>query len=218
MNVKQIARRLGRIEGYQNKISSLIKEISGFVHSVEKTEKQSVQTTTAEKKAKSGRKGQVNRSQLVRDYFEKHGKDVRPKDVIQALKKDGIEVPSSLVSTIKKNLGISTPKNKVLVKKVEKVEKTEKSSAPLPKIVQEVLLKNKDGLRLKEVMEKVQQSGYNYKGNKPVEQGLYSNVYQTLHNLASKKHHTGFEGNAPVVIHDGSSHMYKLNPEAKRSA
>ena len=138
--------------------------------------------------------------------------------MIQALKKDGIEVPSSLVSTIKKNLGISTPKNKVLVKKVEKVEKTEKSSAPLPKIVQEVLLKNKDGLRLKEVMEKVQQSGYNYKGNKPVEQGLYSNVYQTLHNLASKKHHTGFEGNAPVVIHDGSSHMYKLNPEAKRSA
>lgn len=217
MNVKQIARRLGRIEGYQNKISSLIKEISGFVPSVEKTEKQSVQTTT-EKKARSGRKGQVNRSQLVRDYFEKHGKDVRPKDVIQALKKNGIEVPSSLVSTIKKNLGISTPKNKVLVKKVEKVEKTEKSSAPLPKIVQEVLLKNKDGLRLKEVMEKVQQAGYKYKGNKPVEQGLYSNVYQTLHNLASKKPHAGFEGNEPVVIHDGSSHMYKLNPEAKRSA
>lgn len=213
MNAKQITRRLNRIEDHQGKISSLVKEISGFFSSLGKTETQSVQKESNKVIVEQGSK--VNRSQLVRDYFEKHGKDVRPKDVIEALEKNGIKVHSSLVSTIRKNLVTSTLENKVLVKRVEK---TEKQPVSLPRLVQDLLANNKNGLRLKEVMEKVKQSGYKYKGNKTVEQGLYSNVYQTLHSLATKKSHAGFEGTDPVVIHDGSSHMYKLNPEAKKSA
>jgi hypothetical protein len=49
--------------------------------------------------------GEVNKSELVRSYFKKHGTDVRNKEVIEGIKKEsGIEVAASMVSFIKSKL------------------------------------------------------------------------------------------------------------------
>jgi hypothetical protein len=81
----------------------------------------------------------------------------------------------------------------------------------------DVLSKNKDGLKLGDLANKVEEAGYKYGGEKG-HKGLVQNVYQCLYGLSKEKSHPGFEGTDPVVLHDESSKRYMLNPKAKRSA
>lgn len=46
------------------------------------------------------KKAQVNQSEAIRDYFTKHP-NAKPKEVLEALKADGIEASSALVSNVK---------------------------------------------------------------------------------------------------------------------
>lgn len=226
MTTKQFERNVARIKDYHAKAENLINEIFAS-HKVEvkaaaKKESRIAPKVKSEKteadKPRAGRDGGPNRSELIRAYFKKHGNDARPRDVIEALKKQGVEVAPALVSIIKNKLnGGSTaaPKKKKAVAK--KVSKTTKSGDPLPAVVQSVLEKNKDGLKLNDLTNKVEEFGYQY-GGKKGHDGLKQNVYQCLYGLSKEKHHPGYEGTDPVVLHDETSKRYMLNPNAKRSA
>ena len=181
--------------------------------------------TKAPKARKEGKEG-PNRSQLIRDYFEKHGIDSRPKDVIAALKEQhSIEVAPALVSIIKGKLsgGVKTPKAKKVVKvkavKAKKTTKTRKevseSKLPLPALCERILSSSREGYKLGDLAELVAKAGYEYTGEKG-HKGLVQNVYQALYNLCREKKHPGYEGETAVVIHDEASKRYRLNPKAKK--
>lgn len=218
---KQIERNMEKIKTCHEKTEALIKEIFSLQKKLTltpksvKAVKKAVPTAV---KARAGREGGVNRSQLIRDYFEKHGKDSRPRDVIEALKKSGVEVGAALVSIIKNKLGgkrVAKAEKKVL--KAKKMIAKKGSDLPLPAVCLDVLSKNKDGLKLGDLATKVEEAGYKYGGDKG-HKGLVQNVYQCLYGLSKEKHHPGFEGTDPVVLHDETSKRYTLNPNAKRSA
>ena len=224
---KQIERNVERIKSLHAKTETLIKEIFSLQKKMVSTPNASkvkvAGMTKPEKagKARAGRGGGVNKSELIRAYFEKHGKDSRPRDVIEYLGKDGVEVGAALVSIIKTKLG-AAPSKKVSLKTKEStaVAKSKKSSGsdlPLPAVCLEVLSKNKDGLKLGDLANKVEEAGYKYGGDKG-HKGLVQNVYQCLYSLSKEKNHPGFEGTDPVVLHDETSKRYMLNPKAKRSA
>jgi hypothetical protein len=223
---KQIERNVEKIKSLHAKTETLIKEIFSLQKKMVSTPNGSskakvAMTTKPEKagKARAGRGGGVNKSELIRAYFEKHGKDSRPRDVIEYLGKDGVEVGAALVSIIKTKLG-AAPSKKVSLKTKESpaVSKSKKGSdLPLPAVCLEVLSKNKDGLKLGDLANKVEEAGYKYGGDKG-HKGLVQNVYQCLYSLSKEKSHPGFEGTDPVVLHDETSKRYVLNPKAKRSA
>lgn len=216
---KQIERNVQKIKAFHAKTDNLLKEIFSLQKKITTKQAKSVVIAPKSKKARAGRDGGVNKSELIRAYFEKHGKDSRPRDVIEALKKDGIEVGAALVSIVKSKIGGTVSKKVSLKTKATKVrtKKTGGSDLPLPAVCLDVLSKNKDGLKLGDLANKVEEAGYKYGGDKG-HKGLVQNVYQCLYGLAKEKTHPGFEGTDPVVLHDESSKRYTLNPKAKRSA
>lgn len=222
MTTKQLERTIARIKDFHAKTENLINEIFSS-HEPKKSLKVKKVTKAVETKPRKagkprvGRDGGPNRSELIRSYFEKHGLESRPRDVIEALKKEGIEVAPALVSIVKHKLngGSKTVAKK---EKAPKASKTVvKSGDPLPAVVQSVLEKNKDGLKLGDLTNKVEEAGYQYGGKKGHE-GLKQNVFQCLYSLSKEKHHPGYEGTDPVVYKDKTSKRYMLNPKAKRSA
>lgn len=221
MTTKQLERTIARIKDFHTKTESLINEIFGAKKAEAKAAKPKVKAKVEVKarKTRAGREGGPNRSQLIRAYFEKHGMDSRPRDVIEALKKDGIVVAPALVSIVKHKLngGAKEVSKKTKVVKTKASVAAKKSGDPLPAVVQAVLEKNKDGLKLGDLTDKVKEAGYQYHGKKG-DEGLKQNVFQCLYSLSKEKHHPGFEGTDPVVYRDKTSKRYMLNPKAKRSA
>jgi hypothetical protein len=206
MTGKQIERTIARIKDLHSKTETLINDV--FSSCGEKLAIPKVNST----KPRMGKSGGMNKSELIRAHFAKHGLETRPRDVIEALSKNGIAVTAAHVSIEKHKLSGGSKPKKV------KVEKTlRKSGDPLPAVVQSVLAKNKDGLKLSDLSDKVKEAGYQYSGKKG-DEGLKQNVYQCLYSLAKEKHHPGYDGTDPVVLHDETSKRYMLNPNAKRSA
>ena len=153
----------------------------------------------------------LNKSQLIRDCFKNLGKDARPKDVIEKLRKEhGVDVAASLVSITKSKMNGNA-------EKVEKKLEVEKTYVSLPNAVKKALDENKDGLGVKDLSDIIDQFGYEYNGDKG-KKGKYNNVYQCVHALSQEKAHPGYEGTEPIVIHDKSKHVYYLNPKAQKSA
>jgi hypothetical protein len=221
MTTKQLERTIARIKDFHLKTENLINEIFGSTKTEAKAKpaKAKVELKKSEK-VRAGRDGGLNRSELIRAYFEKHGMDSRPRDVIEALKKEGVVVAPALVSIIKHKMngGAKSVVKKTKVEKATKAAATKKTSGdPLPAVVQAVLEKNKDGLKLGDLTNKVKEAGYQYHGKKG-DEGLKQNVFQCLYSLSKEKHHPGFEGTDPVVYRDKTSKRYMLNPKAKRSA
>lgn len=225
---KKIERNMQKIQNFHAKTESLMKEIFGLQKKLVVTPAKATKTVAkvvkAKKakvttKARSGRDGGPNRSELIRAYFEKHGVDSRPRDVIEAIKKaENVDVAPALVSIIKHKLGGPTAKKVAVKTKVKATKKTKTNSdLPLPAVCLDVLSKNKDGLKLGDLANKVVEAGYKYGGDKG-HKGLVQNVYQCLYSLSKEKHHPGFEGTDPVILHDETSKRYMLNPKAKRSA
>jgi hypothetical protein len=175
-------------------------------------------------KSRKGWKGGVNKSELVRNYFEKHGMDCRNKDLIDAIRKSkGVELNPTLVSIIRKSMGSKrvrkTRAQKVALKVVKKASKTrtaDLAGLPMTALCARILQKarGREGLKLAEIADLVIQSGYKYTGSKGRE-GVVQNVYQALHNLSKKTAHPGYEGQVAVILKDETSHRYRLNPKAK---
>lgn len=168
-----------------------------------------------------GRNGEVNKSGLIREYFEKHPQ-ARNQEVIEYVKeKHKIELQPSLVSTVKLSMNIPKSKRgrvkgKVSAKAVAKAKRTARKKDGLPMVacVTKVVAKSKGGLRIDDVVSGVKKL-YDYSG-KQGEQGLKNVVYQALYALSLKKERRGWEGSAPVILHDDERRTWKLNPKAKR--
>jgi len=179
--------------------------------------------SNGEAKSRKGRKGGVNKSELVRNYFERHGMECRNKDLIEAIRKSkGVELNPTLVSIIRKSMGLKKVR-KTRAQKVALKAKAGKSRVaaelaglPMTALCARILQKTKsrEGLKLAEIADLVIQSGYKYTGNKGRE-GVVQNVYQALHNLSKKTSHPGYEGQVAVILKDETSHRYRLNPKAK---
>jgi hypothetical protein len=175
-------------------------------------------------KSRKGWKGGVNKSELVRNYFEKHGMDCRNKDLIDAIRKSkGVELNPTLVSIIRKNMGSKkarkTRAQKValkVTKKTGKARTADLAGLPMTALCARLLqnARSREGLKLAEIADLVIQSGYKYTGSKGRE-GVVQNVYQALHNLSKKTAHPGYEGQVAVILKDETSHRYRLNPKAK---
>lgn len=185
--------------------------------------------TNGEARSRKGWKGGVNKSELVRNYFEKHGLEVRNVDLIADIKKaHGIDVGAANVSIVRKQLGKGAKKTKAKVEAKVKVKTTEKAKVsakktaglkglPMPAMCVELLKKGpREGLKLGELAEMVDSSGYKYTGDKGYS-GLVQNVYQAVHNLSMPKTHPGYKGKVAVIIHDKDSKRYRLNPKAKKN-
>ena len=171
----------------------------------------------SETKIRKGWKGGVNKSQLIRDYFAKHGKDSRPRDVLEYLKTDhGITVSPVLVSIIKSQVGGKTVKTKKVKAPKAKAKATRQktSDLPLTALCVELLKNSRDGFKLSEIVTKAEKAGYKYSGKRGRE-GIVQNVYQALRTLRERKTHPGYVGEVSVIIHDEASKRWKLNPKAK---
>lgn len=172
----------------------------------------------------------INRSEKIREYFNKHGMAVRNKEVIDYIKKTyNTEVGPAHVSIIRKNMskGVVKEKSKTAVKakvktkakataKVSAKAKTSLGKLPMGTLCASLLKKygSKDGLKLSELTDLVIKSGYPYKGDKG-RGGVLQNVYQALHSLSQEGSHVGYKGETPVIVKDPASKRYKLNPKAK---
>jgi pyruvate/2-oxoglutarate dehydrogenase complex dihydrolipoamide acyltransferase (E2) component len=182
-------------------------------------------TSNGEAKARKGWRGGVNKSELIRDYFRKHGTDARPRDVIKhILETHKITVAAPMVTVVRDKMVSNKPRKaveKALKQTKVKVKASNKtadlSGLPMTALCVESLrsAKSRDGLKLAELTDLVIKSGYKYKGSKGRD-GVVQNVYQALHNLMKKSAHPGFEGKVAVILKDEASHRYKLNPKAKR--
>jgi hypothetical protein len=217
--------------------------ISGMTEKAEKTEAEVVEETTAEEttaevvaaeapaatgtvlsngqaKSRKGWKGGVNKSELVRDYFDKHGMECRNKDLIDAIRKSkGVEINPTLVSIIRKGMEskrVRKTRAQKVALKASKIRKADLTGLPMTALCARILQKTRgrEGLKLAEIADLVIQSGYKYTGNKGRE-GVVQNVYQALHNLSKKTSHPGYEGQVAVILKDETSHRYRLNPKAK---
>lgn len=177
--------------------------------------------SNGEAKARKGWRGGVNKSELIRDYFRKHGTDARPRDVIKhILETHKITVAAPMVTIVRDKM-VSKKPRKAVEKALKKTKVSKKTSdlsgLPMTALCVESLrsAKSRDGLKLAELTDLVIKSGYKYKGSKGRD-GVVQNVYQALHNLMKKSAHPGFEGKVAVILKDEASHRYKLNPKAKR--
>ena len=205
---------------------------------------QAAATVTPRKKAKKvavaagagGRRGRKvdpnSKSQMVKAYFDKNGFDHPLKEVAETLtKKHGQEFSIGLVANIKHRLGGTThretPKAKApKAKKTAKAPKAKAVKAPKVKrakrgqtlwnVLDEILSKNSEGLKLAELTEKVKASNYEYRG-KGGEDGLKQNIWQCLNKMKKEGTHKGYEGTEPVVIHDANK-RYLINPKASKVA
>jgi hypothetical protein len=178
-----------------------------------------------------GRKVDPNsKSQLVKTYFEKNGFDHPLKEVVDALaKQHGQPFTVGLVANVKHRLGGTTHREKtakvektVRAKKIEKMKgkkvatpkEPSKRGQTLWDVLNSILSKNSDGLKLGEITNLVKKSGYEYRGGKDLS-GLKQNVWQCLNKMKKEGAHKGYEGTEPVVIHD-SGKKYHINPKATR--
>lgn len=218
------------------KIKESVDNLSGMVRSlIEKAseetsvdgEAKAVVEPSAEVKKEAAherpkmRKTGINRSDLVREYFRKHGMEVKNKDIIVELEKvHSVKVEPSLVSTIRGKISKGSDKKsrKTRVAKTKARTSTKDlKGLPMPALCAEILKKSgREGLKLKDITERVIESGYEYKGNKG-NLGIAQNVYQALHGLSQKKSHPGYSGKVAVIIHDEPSKRWKLNPKATKS-
>jgi hypothetical protein len=152
----------------------------------------------------------VNKSEMIRKYFEKHGMEVKNKDIVEyARKAYKIDLAPSLVSIIRGTM--AEPKNGKAKKE------THLGGLPMTALTVALLQKNRgqDGLKLSEITDLVIKSGYKYSGDKGRE-GITQNVWQALNNLSKKTAHPGYDGEVSVILKDAASHRYRLNPKAKR--
>ena len=182
--------------------------------------------TNGEARSRKGWGGGLNKSELVRKYFEKHGLEVRNVDLIASIKKiHGVDVGAANVSIVRKQLGkapkatkakVVKAKAKTKVGKVTVKKATGLKGLPMPALCVEILKKApSEGLKLGELAELVDSSGYEYTGDKG-HSGMVQNVYQAVHNLSMSKTHPGYKGKVAVVIHDKTSKRYRMNPKAKK--
>lgn len=170
-------------------------------------------------KSRKGWKGGVNKSELIRNYFEKHGMDCRNKDLIEAIRKTGVELNPNLVSIIRKGMEtkrVRKTRDQKVATKASKIRKADLAGLPMTALCARILQKtrSREGLKLAEIADLVIQSGYKYTGSKGRD-GVVQNVYQALHNLSKKTAHPGYEGQVAVILKDETSHRYRLNPKAK---
>jgi len=207
--------------------TSETEEVSEDAH-----EEESVAVAESTTKPRRGRSGGVNRSEIIREYCSKN-KEARNVDIIEYLKKEHkISVTAALVSSVRKTMHpelktghvkatkarVGRPPKAVKTGKAGKarVGRPSKIDLPMPAHVVRVLQgASKEGLKLVEMAELIKKAGYKYAGTKG-RQGFIQNVYQAVHNLSIAKTHAGYVGETPVVIHDGDSKRYRLNPKAKK--
>lgn len=195
-----------------------VSEVSEFKESVPPEPEATQPRPVGRPAGRRGRNGEVNKSDLIREYFRSHPK-ARNQEVIAHVKeKHKIELQPSLVSTVKRTLNI--PKGKPGRRKaaaataVAKAKKSKKGTLPMVACVTKVMSKAKKGMHIDQVVGGVEKL-YSYGGKKGSD-GLKNVVYQALYSLSLKKNRRGWEGAAPIVLHDDVSHTWKLNPKAKR--
>jgi hypothetical protein len=175
-----------------------------------------------EAKSRKGWKGGVNKSEIVRNYFEKHGMECKNRDLIEAVRKSrGIELNPTLVSIIRKSMatkrGVRKTRAQKVAAKASKIRKTnELAGLPMTALCARILkmTRSREGLKLAEIADLVIQSGYKYTGSKG-QKGVVQNVWQALNNLSKKTSHPGYDGQVAVILKDETSHRYRLNPKAK---
>lgn len=164
-----------------------------------------------------GEKGGVNKSALIRAYFDKH-KDAKNSEVIAYMKKaHNIEVKPSLVSTVKIETAKKGGRPKAETKAKGKRGRKPRGGLPMVACVTRVLSKSKSkqGARAEDILAGVKKLGYVYSGDKG-DAGFLNCVYQALHDLCKEKDHAGWKGSGPVLLHDKETHTWKLNPRAER--
>ena len=177
-------------------------------------EEEKATEAVAVKKSRAGRNGGQNKSQLVREYISSN-RQARNMEIVAHFKGEGIKVPASLVSLIKKEFHPSPKTGKVKAKAKKKVENI--SGLPMPAMVARCLKGHPDGVKLKELAMLVKRAGYKYGGDKG-DLGIAQGVYQALYSLNQKKAHPGWVGETAVVLHDSGSKRWRLNPRAKTAS
>ena len=216
-------------------LSSLKKIRNGFVAEMDKvifeisakSKKKFVGTKVTKSTEGKMLKNGVNKSAEIRKFIQENPECLN-KEVVSGLKeKMKIEVNPSHVSIIRKKMENNQEVKKVVAKRKKKkvqeakivakrkVEnKADLSDLPMTSLCAKILGNNKNGLKLKQIAEIVQSSGYHYEGEKGFD-GIRQNVYQALNNLSKTRKHRGYEGSYPVVLKDKEKHLYLLNPKAK---
>jgi hypothetical protein len=129
-------------------------------------------STVAKKvgRPKSNGENKVNKAEAIRLYAAEN-KDVRPKDIIKALGEKGIEVgPAAVWQALNhvptgKKRGRPAKAEKVAKPKVAKSEKApgrgrREAGHTLSDVVMKILGRNKNGLTLAEIRQRVESSGY----------------------------------------------------------
>lgn len=153
-------------------------------------------------------------SKAIREYFEQNGLDAKPSEALAYLKSQNIETNTGLISAVKNKMKKDSGN---IAHGSSGRRASSDEGLPLPALVQDILRTHRDGLKLGELVEKIMERGYQYRGNKG-RSGLMQNVYQAIYGLKQEKEHPGYEGTTPVVLHDETSKRYRLNPEARRAA
>lgn len=146
-------------------------------------------------------------SSMIREYLEKYP-DASNDEVVKEIKRSKkVSVRPTLVSSVRAFLKRAGGKTSSVSSKTRK-------GLPMTALVVRILEKApKEGVKLSALSKKAIDFGYEYRGSKGAE-GVTQNVYQALHALSRQIPHRGYEGKAPVVLHDGM--RWKLNPKAKK--
>lgn len=110
---------IDEIEGVRKEMASLVEKLGSMLRGILSTktedvpfggavieEKVATEAVSAPSEitpsAKAESDGEVNKSELVRSYFKRHGLETRNKDVVEGIKKEsGVDVHASMVSFIK---------------------------------------------------------------------------------------------------------------------
>jgi len=156
----------------------------------------------------------VSSSSLIREYLEKNPKAENEEVVGELKKSHKVDVRPTLVSSVRAILKRKGFKTGRISAKTTAKEKKDRKGLPMPALVVRVLERaGRDGMKLREMTDKVIAAGYEYQGNKGWE-GIAQNVYQAVHSLSKTIPHAGYEGKTPVVLHDSASKRWKINRKA----
>lgn len=128
---------IDEIESVRKDMASLVEKLGSMLRGIMGAKKEEVPSGGAVIEeapatlAPAESDGEVNKSALVRDYFKKHGHEVRNKDVVEGIKSEsGVEVAPSLVSYIKGRL-----EQKVESEKKETAKKAPKAKTPTSRVL-----------------------------------------------------------------------------------
>lgn len=155
----------------------------------------------------------VSGSAMIRHYLERNP-EASNEEVVKELKRTRkVDVKPTLVSSVRAILKRKGTKTARIVSRAPKGKKARKCLPATVLVVKTLEKGPREGMRLREVAEKVVAAGYEYNGKKGWE-GISQNVYQAVHALAQNVSHPGYEGKTPVVIHDEASRLWRLNPKA----